>query len=517
MPMPAIVDFGKIGLRGAFDFAIMIEEDAQNRYAELARLLGDEPGGAGDVFRMMVLTEGKHRSELVARRDALFRDDAPRIEISVLDEGPERPDVADDELPSTSREALEVALAAEERAHAFYRTVIPQVRDREVRAFFLALMEEESEHQALLARKIAGLPAGARVEGANRPRARAAARAALPSEEYPDRELLREVLPRFDAATQAVATAVIVDGTPQAELASALGVSRRTVARKLTRFLGMARQQLAGALAAATLAGCAGGLTHSDLARSGPPRDAGQALVERAPGDGGATEGDARGGPDDRDHGSLARRRDPADGEARSKALPTVAEEARAGGTARTAQHDGELAALAQRLHGQIARRMSRHEPALHERVAWAVAAEAKRASVDPLLVLALIHVESSFDPYAVSSAGAVGLMQLLEPTMRRERERSGLASADPRDPVANVQAGVRYLRRLLDAFDGELDTALMAYNAGPSRIRGHLRQGGIPERFHVYPKKVRGELERLRARWADVAASTARAPRSSG
>jgi soluble lytic murein transglycosylase-like protein len=101
---------------------------------------------------------------------------------------------------------------------------------------------------------------------------------------------------------------------------------------------------------------------------------------------------------------------------------------------------------------------------------------------------------------------------------MRREMERSGLApAADPRDPVANVQAGVRYLRRLLDAFDGELDIALMAYNAGPNRIRGHLRQGRIPERFHVYPRKVRGELERLRARWADVAASTAKAPRSSG
>jgi hypothetical protein len=38
-----------------------------------------------------------------------------------------------------------------------------------------------------------------------------------------------------------------------------------------------------------------------------------------------------------------------------------------------------------------------------------------------------------------------------------------------------------------------------MAYNAGPNRIRGHLRKGGIPERFHVYPKKVKGELSRLR------------------
>jgi soluble lytic murein transglycosylase-like protein len=95
---------------------------------------------------------------------------------------------------------------------------------------------------------------------------------------------------------------------------------------------------------------------------------------------------------------------------------------------------------------------------------------------------------------------------------MRSELERSGLAPADPRDPVANVRAGVRYLRRLLDAFDGELDTALMAYNAGPTRIRGLLRQGGIPERFHVYPRKVRGELERLRTRLVrDTGSATAR------
>ncbi|HET9593983.1 MAG TPA: lytic transglycosylase domain-containing protein, partial [Anaeromyxobacteraceae bacterium] len=139
-----------------------------------------------------------------------------------------------------------------------------------------------------------------------------------------------------------------------------------------------------------------------------------------------------------------------------------------------------------------------RHTPAVHGRVAHAIVAEAGLAELDPLLVLAVIGVESRFDPRAVSSAGAVGLMQLREPTMRREVERSGLRSADPRDPVANVQAGVRYLRRLVDAF-GDLDLALMAYNAGPSRIRAHLRQGQVPKRLHHYPRKVKDELERLR------------------
>jgi soluble lytic murein transglycosylase-like protein len=106
--------------------------------------------------------------------------------------------------------------------------------------------------------------------------------------------------------------------------------------------------------------------------------------------------------------------------------------------------------------------------------------------------------VESSFDATARSPRGAAGLMQLREPTMRRERELAGLPPADPHDPIANVQSGVRYLRRLLDAFRRE-EVALMAYNAGPNRILGYLREGEIPERFRVYPRKVRSELRRLR------------------
>jgi soluble lytic murein transglycosylase-like protein len=60
------------------------------------------------------------------------------------------------------------------------------------------------------------------------------------------------------------------------------------------------------------------------------------------------------------------------------------------------------------------------------------------------------------------------------------------------------VRAGVRYLRRLLDAF-GREEVALMAYNAGPNRILGYLREGEIPTRFHVYPRRVKAELRRLR------------------
>jgi soluble lytic murein transglycosylase-like protein len=125
---------------------------------------------------------------------------------------------------------------------------------------------------------------------------------------------------------------------------------------------------------------------------------------------------------------------------------------------------------------------------------------EALAARIDPVLVLAVIEIESRFDPAARSHRDARGLMQLRPATMRSEAERSGISFQDPHDPVANVQAGVRYLRRLLDAF-GRTDVALMAYNAGPNRILGFLREGGIPERFHAYPRKVRAEERRLRRR----------------
>jgi len=131
-------------------------------------------------------------------------------------------------------------------------------------------------------------------------------------------------------------------------------------------------------------------------------------------------------------------------------------------------------------------------------RIAEVIVLEAEAARLDPLLVMALIQVESSFDPGALSHRGARGLMQLREPTLRRELARSGIACPDPHDPVANVQAGVRYLRRLMNAF-GREEIALMAYNAGPNRILAYLREGGIPDRFHVYPRRVRAELRRLR------------------
>jgi Transglycosylase SLT domain len=151
----------------------------------------------------------------------------------------------------------------------------------------------------------------------------------------------------------------------------------------------------------------------------------------------------------------------------------------------------------------ELERLLAERMPALPQpdrtRLADVIYDEAKSASLDPLLVLAVIAVESGFDHGAESERGAVGLMQLRPATLRHEAERAGLDSDDPGDPVLNVRAGVRYFRRLLRAF-GSTDLALMAYNAGPNRILRYLQEeGAVPDRFLAYPKRVQGELRRLR------------------
>ncbi len=157
-----------------------------------------------------------------------------------------------------------------------------------------------------------------------------------------------------------------------------------------------------------------------------------------------------------------------------------------------------ESAGWQQLVHAQLASRV----PGLSERerirLAAAILEEAELAELDPLFVLAVIEVESGCDPGALSERGAQGLMQLRPSTLRGEAARSALPGGDPSDPVLNVMAGVRYYRRLLETFKSP-DLALMAYNAGPNRISGYLRSGGIPERFHAYPRRVNSEFKRLR------------------
>jgi len=101
-----------------------------------------------------------------------------------------------------------------------------------------------------------------------------------------------------------------------------------------------------------------------------------------------------------------------------------------------------------------------------------AVTAASIQHGVDANLIRAVIRAESSGNPFAVSHAGAQGLMQLMPATARN------LGVTDPFDIAQNVNAGTAYLRSLLDRFSGDTELALAAYNAGWSRVQQH---GGIP------------------------------------
>ena len=122
-----------------------------------------------------------------------------------------------------------------------------------------------------------------------------------------------------------------------------------------------------------------------------------------------------------------------------------------------------------------------RSDPSAFDRLIRRVAAEHK---VDFALVKAVMHVESSFNPYAKSHKGALGLMQLMPATAQR------YGIHDIYDPVQNVVAGVKHLRYLLQLFNHKQKLALAAYNAGENAVRRHRGIPPYPE-TQAYVRKV--------------------------
>ena len=117
----------------------------------------------------------------------------------------------------------------------------------------------------------------------------------------------------------------------------------------------------------------------------------------------------------------------------------------------------------------------------------------AEKFGIEAALIKAVVKVESDFDPMAISSAGAMGLMQLMPSTASR------WSVGNPLDPAENVWGGVRHLRYLMDLFGGNLRLSLAAYHAGEELVRQYLDIPPIPatqeyvQRVLKYYKKYQG------------------------
>ena len=157
MPIRGI-DFSALSLMDALDLAILVENEAQERYEEFAAQMDQHrTPEAASFFRFMAGNKAKHGRELAARRASLFQG-APRVVTPAMIFDVEAPDYDAARAFMSQRRAMQAALASERKARAFFDAVLPGIKDPEAHALFLELRDEETQHESLVQAELDKLP-----------------------------------------------------------------------------------------------------------------------------------------------------------------------------------------------------------------------------------------------------------------------------------------------------------------------------------------------------------------------
>jgi len=152
------IDFSRLSLKDALDLAVLVEEEARDRYVEFAEQMEvHHTPEAARFFRFMSGNEEKHRAELAERRRELFGDEPSSVSPTMLFDV-EAPEYDEARVFMTARQALGSAMRSERKAHAFFVGALEVVQDADVRALFEELREEEVEHQRLVQVELDRLP-----------------------------------------------------------------------------------------------------------------------------------------------------------------------------------------------------------------------------------------------------------------------------------------------------------------------------------------------------------------------